>query len=155
MKLLTVKIRLLIAGIVLLSLATACERDTQVKITGGAFPDFVLSGSGRLGYLKITGPKLRDAPGEGAFMYWEIDPAAGYLNGSRLRSLSPIRYGEVPPGYVQKYPPPGEPMPALIEGGIYSAVFDTTGANRAVIKFTIREGQAIAVADATGNANGR
>jgi hypothetical protein len=145
--------KMLCAAVVLLCLAATCGRDTRVKVEGGVAPDFILTGSGSLGYLQITGPKIRDAEGLAAYTDWEIVPIDGYLNGRHLSSLSPIHYGQIPAGYRQKYPEGGQQSPALVEGQTYTAIFDTTGANRAVVDFTIRDGRAVFVRDPMANVN--
>jgi hypothetical protein len=135
-------------GIILLfSVATAaCERDTTLRIDGNNPPNFKMSGSGRLGFLRIHGPKVREGEGETAFIVWEIQPKAGFLAGERVETLRSITYGKVPSGYAQVYPETGE-APPLLEGVKYEAWAETTGANGARKYFTIRNGKAIELPD--------
>jgi hypothetical protein len=87
-------------------LITACERDTQLKITGGNQPTFLLSGSGTMGSLRLRGPqKQREADGEAAFLYWFIDAKDKI---EYVEALGTITYGKVPKGYRQVYPEDGE-----------------------------------------------
>lgn len=121
-------------------LSSACERDTKLVIQSGNPPKFVLSGSGTLGALRIRGPKKqREAAGEDASVYWEIEPKD---EGSDLKveRLGPIPYGQVPKGYVQIYPAQGE-APPLIEGERYNVRIATNNANGVDKFFVIRNGR--------------
>jgi hypothetical protein len=121
---------------------SSCERDTRVIVDGHNPPTFALAGSGSLAMLKIHGPKVRDVPGEAAFIVWEIVPKNGRLNGTKLSTLRSITYGKVPEAYTQVYPEGGE-APPLIEGEQYHAFFDTAGANGTNKTFRIQAGKVI------------
>jgi len=59
--------------VVILGGAFACERDTKLRMEGNNPPNFVLSGNGTLGTIRVRGPeKQRDAEGESSFLYWVI-----------------------------------------------------------------------------------
>jgi hypothetical protein len=120
----------------------ACERDTKLSIEGGPTPSFTLTGSGRLGFLRITGPTVqRQIEGEDAFVYWEIR-ASGAGNDKLIEKLSPLSYGKTPAGYIQTYPQSGQ-APPLVEGERYYLRVETNNANGVSRYFTIRNGNAV------------
>lgn len=120
----------------------ACERDTKLSIEGGPAPSFILTGSGRLGFLRITGPSVqRQAEGEDAFVYWEIR-AGGAGNDKLIETLSPLFYGKAPAGYIQTFPQSGQ-APPLVEGERYYLRVETINANGVSRYFTIRNGKVI------------
>src|SRR5689334_1371182 len=99
----------------------ACEVPTKLTFKGGNPPQFKMTGSGSLALFRIEGSKKqRDVPDAGArYLYWEILPKSEYEYGRAINDVGTITYGEVPEGYIQKYPEQGEP-PALIEGERYT-----------------------------------
>ena len=132
----------LILPLALVIFFPTCERDTRLTLSDRNPPRFKMSGSGKLAMLRMHGPRVRDVQGEEAFIIWEIVPKEGRFNGTRIEDLSPITYGEVPPGYVQIYPEKGN-APALVEGESYDAFVDTVNANGATAYFTIRGGKVV------------
>src|SRR4051812_45624968 len=85
------------------------ERDTKLIVKGANPPKFVMTGSGKLGFIRIRGPKQqRDVDGEARWLYWTItvDKDNGFESQS-IERVSPIIYGEVPKGYKQVYPEKG------------------------------------------------
>jgi hypothetical protein len=119
---------------------TACERATTLSFEGGNPPKFVMTGSGSLGLLRVTGPdKQRDTFGEAAFLYWVIEPITKDSDRS-VERIGPITYGQVPSGYMQVYPEKGE-APPLIEGKIYTGKISANNAPGVIKKFTIRDGK--------------
>ena len=127
----------------LLALLAACEVDTRLTIRGNP-ADFIISGSGTLGALRVLGPKRQRKSGDPAVesTYWEILPEKGHLNGRPITALEHVTYGEIPVGYVQVYPEQGE-APTLIEGEHYQVWLRTVNANGASKQFTIRDGKAV------------
>jgi hypothetical protein len=117
----------------------SCEIDTKLRIAGGNPPQFVMAGSGVLGRLVVRGPTaLRHVEGPDSSAYWHIE-----IEGRSVPSvwrLSPIIYGKVPEGYVQKYPEHGEAIP-LNENEIYYVQVDTSEANGTSKHFVIRQGK--------------
>ena len=121
------------------AIALSCEVDTRLQIKAGNPMQFVMSGSGSLGRLVVRGPKtLRriDGPDSSAYWYIEIDNPKV----SNVARLSPIAYGAVPSGYIQKYPESGEATP-LIENEIYYIQVDTSEANGTSKYFRIKKGK--------------
>ncbi|HKR60801.1 MAG TPA: hypothetical protein VJS64_13855, partial [Pyrinomonadaceae bacterium] len=110
------------------------------RIEFGNPPTFVLSGSGTLGALRVRGPrKQREAAGEEASVYWEIEPKAEDSD-RNVERLGPIAYGQVPEGYVQIYPEHGQ-APPLVEGERYNIRIATNNANGVDKFFVIRYGK--------------
>jgi hypothetical protein len=119
------------------SVLCGCERDTKLTIEGGNPPQFRMSGSGWLGRLVVRGHKtLRQIDGPDASACWYIE-AGDEMRG--VSKLSPIIYGKIPEGCVQKYPENG-PAPALSEGETYYVQIDTTNANGTSKYFIIQNG---------------
>ena len=126
--------------LVMILAGSACERDTKLLIESGNPPKFVLSGSGTLGVLRVRGSKKqREAVGEDASVYWEIEPKE---EGSdrNVERMGPISYGQVPEGYVQVYPEKGQ-APPLVEGERYNIRIATHNANGVDEFFVIRNGK--------------
>lgn len=120
-------------------LASSCEIDTSLKIYGGNPPKFSMTGSGSLGRLRIRGhEKQREAFGEDASIYWQIEPKDSIKNVWRV---SPITYGVVPEGYEQIYPENGKAPPPLVAGQRYYVRIDTNNANGSQMYFIIRNGE--------------
>jgi hypothetical protein len=132
----------LLSIVVLLIAFPACERDTKLTLEGRNPPTFEMTGSGELAMLRMHGPKVRDVAGEAAFIIWEIGPKDGRFNGRRVEDLGSIKYGEIPDGYVQRYPEQGV-APPLVEGESYDVFVDTVNANGATAYFKIRNGKVI------------
>jgi hypothetical protein len=119
------------------------ERHTRLTVRGTNPPQFQLSGSGDLGSLRVMGPKTqRQIEGWDASAYWMIVPVNRFLNGGGIEDLSPITYGKIPRGYVQKYPEHGE-APALVEGERYHVLAVTVNANHGAKDFFIQNGSAV------------
>ena len=134
--------RILVA-LITCSLHIACEIDTKLTVRGYP-PEFVISGSGTLGALRVIGPKKQresEDPAAGS-TYWEIRPEKGYLSGQPIETLKHVVYGKVPPAYVQVYPERGD-APTLSEGERYQVWINAVNANGAFKYFTIREGKAV------------
>jgi hypothetical protein len=129
-----------LGGLLLVVLTTlSCEIDTKLRIDGGNPPQFLMSGSGNLGRLVVRGPKtLRHIEGPDSSAYWYIE-----IKNPRVANvwrLSPIKYGTVPEGYVQKYPELGAATP-LSEKEIYYVRVDTSEANGTSKAFVIKNGK--------------
>jgi hypothetical protein len=123
--------------------SSACERDTRLIIEGGNPPGFVMSGSGALGVFRIRGPKKqREAVGEDASIYWEIQPRDEDSD-RNVGRLSPITYGKIPDGYMQVYPEQGKAAPPLVEGERYNIRIATNNANGVDKFFEIRQGKPV------------
>src|SRR5689334_11947067 len=87
---------------IIAALALSCEIDTKLKVTGGNPPVFEMTGNGLLTSIRVRGHKRqREALGENASIYWEIDSTG---EGRTVGRLGEISYGKVPDGYEQKYP---------------------------------------------------
>lgn len=117
----------LLSGTMLLFLA--CGGKFTIKVNTEAPPTFSLSGNGALLSFEVkgkSGPTL-----------WKI---YGPKNHSSLQEITPIKYGEVPPGCTQSIPT-NLPPPPLIEGEIYNAVGIVTDSEAGHVQFTIRDGK--------------
>src|SRR6266852_637465 len=116
---------------ILLSLAIACERRTEVMLQGGNVPKFVLSGSGRVGEVVIFGPEqeaiAKSDPFDKTYAVWEIMAEGEGEDASVPVEGLTITYGAVPRGYKQIKPNRGE-VPALTPGKRYSYWFVTVNA---------------------------
>jgi hypothetical protein len=128
--------------LVLVSVCSACEWDTTVRLKDSNPPQFRLSGSGKLAMLRMVGQQVRSTPPSDASVVWEIAPREGQFGGTGVGILGSITYGEIPPGYLQKYPEEGKPPP-LVEGQLYAVRFETTGANGAHVYFIYRKGRLV------------
>ena len=121
------------------------ERDTKLIVKGTNPPQFKMSGSGELGALRVMGPKTqREIEGWDASAYWVIVPENGCLEGEAIEDLSPITYGKIPKGYVQRYPEQGE-APPLVEREKYHVMADTVNANHDSKYFIIQNGKSVEV----------
>jgi hypothetical protein len=115
-----------------------CERPTRLAMRDGEPPAFVLSGSGDLAWIRVRSPRRqRDAPGEEASLYWVIE-ARTISASRRIEDLSPLKYGEVPDGYIQTLPERGE-APRLIDGDRYYVSISTHNAPGAAGYFTVEQ----------------
>ncbi|HEY6328906.1 MAG TPA: hypothetical protein VI756_06180 [Blastocatellia bacterium] len=97
-------------SIIVLLFMSACEIPTSISVEGGNVPVFRLLGTGSIHGFGVAGDDRS---------LWRIVVANdGVVD---ISKLGPIRYGVVPPGFVQKFPEDGaEPAP-LQEGMHYSA----------------------------------
>src|SRR6266404_3408049 len=130
--------------LVLLLLGSSCgERDTKLTVEGGNPPEFHLSGSGSLVYLRIHGPKVRPAEDETAYIVWEIVPSGGWKNARGMEKIGTIIYGIVPAGYTQVYPEEGKTAPQIIEGEQYHVWAESAGANSASKEFAITKNKVV------------
>jgi hypothetical protein len=122
---------------VIVNSAQISERHTKLLIEGGNPPEFIMTGSGALSSIRISGPqKQRDAEGEEMYLYWVIKyKARGEARA--VEGLGPIVYGRIPEGYLQKYPEKGE-APKLVEGERYFIRVTTFNANGVEKYFVIR-----------------
>ncbi len=126
--------------VLLTVLNVACERATTLTFEGGNPPKFVMTGSGSLGLLRVRGPeRQREALGETAFLYWEIEPATPNSDRS-VEKMGAITYGQVPPGYKQIYPENGM-APPLIEEKVYNIRIAANNAPGIIKDFMIKNGK--------------
>jgi hypothetical protein len=130
----------LIAGCVCLA---ACEVDTKATIDGKKPPTIMLSGSGGINFLRVM-----EEPTEASWFekneggIWQIDPLEE-MRGKTLWQYPRIKYGEVPPGFIQRIPKDGSKPPPLQEGKSYLAWAPTYNANGGGVRFIIREGRSV------------
>ena len=122
-----------------------------VAIDGKNPPTFYLSGSGNLDFFIVSevAPKnqkqasaQRDSDKD--IVLWEIWPSNISYEDRRIWKLPEIKYGEVPAGFVQKFPANSEP-PSLVEGKVYAAGGPASNANGGSVWFTIRNGKSVEV----------
>lgn len=133
--------------VVVLLFTLSCERRTEVRLEGGNPPNFVLSGSGRLGTVLIFGPDqeriAESNPSDDTFALWEIEPERKG-GGGAIEDVAVVTYGVVPPGYKQVKPKDGS-APALVPGKRYRYWFVTVNAPHAAGYFEIRNGKPFSV----------
>jgi hypothetical protein len=99
-----------------------------------------MSGSGTLVTLRIRSPqRQREADGEAASLYWVIEASKGM--DQPVVELSPLVYGEVPDGYIQRYPEHGK-APNLLEGERYFVQIYTFDAPGIAGYLTVQDGKA-------------
>lgn len=143
----------LIASIVLVMLFTSCTRETSIVVGGGNAPQFTVSGSGRLTSLQVFGPASNDLDVKLSLLLWQIEPATDARSGVTLDEIKSISFGQVPPGYVQRFPLAGARPAALAEGANYRAQFDTSNAQGLTLQFGLRNGQAVNLTSVSNHRN--
>ena len=137
----------------LVTLAVSCARETTIVVGGGTSPTFTVSGSGRLTSLQIFGPASSDPEVKLSLLLWQIERDATAPVGTSLDDLGSISFGQVPVGYVQRFPLAGQPPVQLTEGANYRAQLDSTDAGGMVLQFGIRGGQAIKLTSVSNRRN--
>jgi hypothetical protein len=135
--------RTLLSAMLVLTPSCLGERDTLITVEGGNPPSFIMTGSGKLTTLRVTGPrKLREGVAEEPYVIWEIEfKGDGYAR--NVERLSPIVYGDVPEGYIQVIPHPSHPAPPISEGELYGVNAITMNANGGRVGFAIHKGEAV------------
>jgi hypothetical protein len=126
---------LLVTSIVLLS---ACDTRFKINLVKSSKPTFNLSGNAALLSFRVSG---KSGP-----PIWEIYGPSGHPS---VRTISPIKYGEIPAGCVQGTLASGSPPP-LVEGETYLAVGLVTNSPPNSIRFTIRNGEVVELSN-SGN----
>lgn len=143
----------LVSTVVLLMLFTSCARETSIVVGGGSSPVFTVGGSGRLASLQVMGSASDDPGVKLSLVLWQIEPAADARSGATLDDIKSISYGQVPPGYMQRFPLAGAKPAPLTEGADYRAQFDTSNAQGITINFGIRNGQAVNLTSVSNHRN--
>jgi hypothetical protein len=108
---------------------------------------FVVSGPSTLQYFQVSGPDLDREPnpaGDGERLmllknYWKVVPD-GKSPERTLDEIGPIRYGEVPKGFVQVFPDAGSPPP-LIDRNKYNATVSSTNGRGVNMFFLLKDGK--------------
>jgi len=116
----------------------------MVGIGGRNEPEFHLEGSGALSFFAVYSPSFPERarePNDLSLAIWLVVPKQ---DAKPVEDISPIRYGVVPEGYVQKEPGTGNPDP-LTEGNKYYFHVDTWNAPGASGYVEIRGGKAAEV----------
>jgi hypothetical protein len=117
-----------LAAIPLLLNVSGCEVSTSAKVRGG--PTFSLNGSGRLVVFRVYGPRPGRkiaTPVDAQSLMWSIEPTIDSPSGVLVAGME-IAYGEVPRGYVQKFPSSAAALPLAV-GRVYIFDAETTGAS--------------------------
>jgi hypothetical protein len=124
-------------------------RDLNLVIEGDNPPKFRISGQGKLDILYVSGPDLERKAPEGGMPYWKdywgIMPKGKY-DISSFEKLGPVLYGQVPEGFNRVYPEQGDVTP-LFEGGTFAVRVERKDGRVAGIRFTIRNGEIVAIVD--------
>jgi hypothetical protein len=82
------------------------------------------------------------ADGSEPIIIWDIKPVSGTDNSAD--GLPKITYGQVPAGFVQKYPGAGLPQ-RLAEGKIYQAYGPPVEVPEAQVRFRIQNGKVVQI----------
>ena len=130
---------------VMLSLSSCDEADVRISIPDEAVPRFAFKGNGYLDFFAVTelapenNGSVTGTPKDR--MIWQIFPETTE-NGTL--PLSPIDYGKVPAGFVQRVPESGAPPP-LVEGKLYRAGAPPIIHPRGFVHFMVKNGRLMAV----------
>lgn len=136
----------LFLSLLILLVASGCERDLRIKIDGKNPPTFTLSGSGNLVFASLGEVHDNRPPPLGAPELWKIQP-----NGNnKISELPSITYGVVPDGFIQVTPASGAPPP-LTEGKTYDFGGPAYNANGGSIWFTIQGGKSVEAPQPSGS----
>jgi hypothetical protein len=135
-----------VLSLVLIATIVSCsQRQTNVVIIQGSPQTFVVSGQGLLDDFMVSGPDYQRGTPH-MRVYWEIAPLQDY----DVRSFAkhgPIVYGKVPPGFRQVTPATGEP-PAIAEGWPYSVQLAIRNGGGVNMLFSVHDGKIVTEADA-------
>jgi hypothetical protein len=123
----------------------SCERRTEVTITGGNPPTFLINGSGELGEVIITKPVSEQTKNflDKENVLWQI--TAVHMPGEPVEVVRSVTYGIVPKSYKQSIPENGSPPPLLETEKRYGFLFVTADAPLGAGYFEIRNGKALSV----------
>jgi hypothetical protein len=137
--------RFILAFLLLLAtLLSSCGRETNLTIEDGNPPKFIVSGSGIVDFIRVTGTDLRAVP-EGGLTYtdtyWEIIPKEE-IRVEDLGKLNPIIYGKAPKGFSQINPKSGEAH-ELFEGGKFGVQLSVRNGHGVNKIFTLHNGQIV------------
>jgi hypothetical protein len=147
-------LHLLFLGVLPLS-GCHTERPTQVRVEGGATPDFILSGSGDLtGFsVYLVSPsdfvigRIVNSLSDDSFFSepptWRIEAQPDWLHGRRVEDIGRLKYGVVPPGYTQKSPTSGVAPPVIISGREYFFHCETTNAPSSTGGFQLNDSKVV------------
>ena len=133
------------AGIAIWFVTVGCEIDTKAHVDGKNPPTIKLSGNGKINFLRVM-----QEPFEANFFekakggLWQIEPR-GDTREKMIFQYPPIKYGEVPPGFVQVVPEDNSPPPTLEEGKTYRVWAPTYNANGGDVSFAIESGKSVEV----------
>ena len=100
--------KLLLASALCLSVVAACSRPPGVGLSGNNPPIFTFSGSDKLWVFEVYEVRRSDSGGECLCLVWGV---ADNSEKQSLDELGSIKYGEVPQGWKQVYPPNGTVPP--------------------------------------------
>ncbi|MEO6394012.1 MAG: hypothetical protein ABIP75_19315 [Pyrinomonadaceae bacterium] len=143
----------LVATVGLIMWSTSCTRETAILVGGGNSPQFTVSGSGRLTSLQVFGSASNDPEVKPSLLLWQIEPTGDARSGLTLDELRSISFGQVPPGYVQRFPLSGARPAVLTEGADYRAQFDTSNASGLTLQFGLRNGQTVNLTSVSNHRN--
>ena len=122
---------------------SGCEQDTRGHVDGQNPPTISLSGSGKIYFLRVMEEPVEKAfweKGEGGI--WQIEPQ-GNTKDLNVSQYPAIKYGVVPPGFIQRAPKDGKGPPPLEEGKTYNVWAPTYNANGGGVRFLIKEGKSV------------
>jgi hypothetical protein len=118
-----------------LLLTSSCASSFKIRVSEESPPVFHLSGHAALLSFKVS---TRSGP-----PVWEIYGPKGH---KPVSEVSPIKFGEIPPGCSQDIPSIGSPPP-LTEGEVYNAVGIVTDSPPASIRFKISNGRVLTLTE--------
>lgn len=111
----------LVIPLCLIGMVPEYEQATEVGLKGAGSDDigFKLSGTSTVGALSVNRYSAEiQEPNDPRFAMWRIE-AADPRTLKQAWVLNTVRYGVVPVGYVQVFPPHGVPPPPLEPGKTY------------------------------------
>jgi len=128
----------------------SCNRQPVATIDGKQPPAFEFRHYGKLSSVTVYEiiPRDKDSYNKGKLHYplvsdtltlWKLEPDPNVGTGDGVQM---IYYGQVPPGFIQKYPNEGPP-PALEEGKFYGVTGITDEPNELSIAFAVSNGRTI------------
>jgi hypothetical protein len=133
-------------------LFSSCSHETELTVGGGTSPVFTVKGSAKLTSFKIFGPKPGEKENPIGALYWEIEPSADFQRSRSLGELGQIQYGVLPPGYTQRFPINGSPLPLSVDS-TYTVNLSTTSFTILSLKFAFSNGEAHIVGTPSNHRN--
>ena len=140
--------RLLLLMLICLFVVSACEVDTKITTDDKNPPAFKLSGSGNLERFVVmevppdNQTQTTQRESDRNILLWEIRPPN---NDDAIRRMPQITYGNVPSGFVQKFPSGGSAPPPLVAGKIYEVGCTAYNANGTQIWIRIENNRTVQV----------
>jgi hypothetical protein len=124
----------------------AChETNVKISVDENSTPTFRFTGNGELPFFIVKEIPAADwvpSAADDDKVLWKIVPTESH---GRV-PLGPIKYGELPDGFVQKEPSQGPPK-ALEEGKFYQAGGPPIAMKDGYLRFTISQGKLVRIVE--------